>query len=48
MYDNKFTFIDKVLKHVNKEIYYRDVYVFINRIKNIIFIENQEMLRQNL
>ena len=47
-YNNKITVIDDSIKHVDKNIYIRDVYNFIKRIQNIIIIKNHQLMRDNL
>ena len=36
------------MKYINKNIYFRDIYFFIKRVKNIILIKNIELIRENL
>ena len=47
-YDDKFVVIEKIIKHVDKNIYFRDVNDFINRVKNMINVKSVEFVRQNL
>ena len=47
-YDDKFVVIKEVMKHVDKNIYFRDVNDFINRVKNMINVKDVEFVRQNL
>lgn len=48
MYDNKLITIDDIIEHVNKETYYQNVHVFINRIKDIIHVDELKIFCQNL
>ena len=48
MYDEKSNTNDDFLKYANKKIYFRDVYLFVERIQNIIKIKNFEIIRNNL
>jgi hypothetical protein len=47
-FDEKFAFIDEAVIHANKNIYYRDVHVFVERIKKMIIILESEMIKKNL
>ena len=47
MYDNKSIHIDNFIEHVEKEIYFRDMHMFNDRVKNLITIKNNEILRDN-
>ena len=48
MYDEKFVVIESVIEHIEKNIYFRDVNDFINRVKNMIDVKSVELIRQNL
>ena len=48
MYDNKSTIIDDSIDNVDKKTYYRDVNLFIDKIKNIIEIDDSNVFKQNL
>lgn len=48
MYDNKPLITAEFIKYIEKNIYFRDVHLFINRIKNMIVCKNLELLRNNL
>ena len=48
MYNGKFVVIDDFIEYINKNIYFRNVNVFIERIKNIIEVKKIELIRQNL
>jgi len=48
MYNDKFVVINNFIKHINKNIYFRDIYFFIKRIKNITTIKNANLLCNNL
>ena len=47
-YDNKTTIIDEFMKHVDKNIYFRDVHMFVDRIKNVIVIKSDKLVKNNL
>ena len=47
MYDEKSIVIEKFIMHVEKDIYFRDVNDFINRVKHITNVKNVELIRQN-
>ena len=48
MYNEKFSTNDDFVKYADKNIYFRDVHLFIERIQNIVKIKNFEMIRNNL
>jgi hypothetical protein len=48
IYDEKFTVTTDSMQHVDKDTYFRDVYLFIDRIKNIAIIKEIETVRNNL
>ena len=48
MYEIKFVVIENFIKYFDKNIYFRDVDIFIDRVKNMIVIKNVELIRQNL
>ena len=48
MYDEKFVVIDEFIEFIDKNIYFRNVIYFIDRIKNMIEIKKVEIIRQNL
>ena len=47
MYDGKFVIIENFIEHIGKNIYFRDVYLFIERIKNMTVIKNAKMIKNN-
>ena len=47
MYNEKFVIIDNFIEYVDKNIYFRDVYLFIEQIKNIITIKKIDIVRNN-
>ena len=47
-YDNKSSDIEAKIEYVEKKIYFRDITIFINRIKNIARVKSVELLRNNL
>jgi hypothetical protein len=36
------------MKHIFKNTYFRDVYLFIERVKNVVTIKNVKLIRKNL
>ena len=48
MYDEKFVIIESIIEHIEKNIYFRNVNDFIDRVKNMIDVKNVELIRQNL
>ena len=47
MYEFKFVVIENSIKHFDKNIYFRDVDMFIDRVKNMTIVKNVELIRQN-
>ena len=47
-YNNKLNNIEARIEYIEKKIYFRDITMFINRIKNIARVKNIELLRNNL
>ena len=47
MYETKFVVIENLIKHFDKNIYFRDVDMFIDRMKNMIVVKNVELIHQN-
>jgi hypothetical protein len=47
-YDEKFTTIDDTMQLVDKNTYFRNVHLFIDRVKNIIVIKTIDVIRNNL
>ena len=43
-YDSKTINIVFIIKHFNKNIYFRKIYIFINRIKDVTRIKNNMLL----
>ena len=48
LYDEKSINIDQVMKHAKKDIYFRNVHMFIKRTKNIATIQSDQYVRDNL
>ena len=48
LYDEKFAATRNAIEHSEKNIYFRDVYIFIERIKNIAQIKENLIVRNNL
>ena len=47
-YDNKSSNIEAGIEYIGKKIYFRNVTMFINRIKNIAKVKNIKLSRNNL
>ena len=47
IYEIKFVVIENLIKYFDKNIYFRDVDIFIDRVKNMIVVKNVELFRQN-
>ena len=47
-YDNKTIIIDNSIENVEKNIYFRDVHIFIDKIKNMTIIKSEKLIRDNL
>ena len=48
MYDSKSVNTEQVMKHANKDIYFRDVHLFLDRVKNMTLIHDDQFVRENL
>ena len=48
IYESKTTFIKKSIKNINEKIIYRNVHIFVNKIKNFVIIFKFELIRINL
>jgi ribosomal protein L17 len=47
-FDEKFVFTNETITHAEKNTYYRDVHVFVERIKKMIIVLEFEMIKKNL
>ena len=47
-YNNKSSDIEVRIEYIEKKIYFKDITIFINKIKNIARIKNIKLLRNNL
>ena len=47
-HENKLVFINQTVKHFNKNIYYKNVHVFIEKIKKMTIVLKFEIVRKNL
>ena len=47
-YNNKSNNIELEIEYVEKKTYFKDITIFINRIKNIARVKSVELLRNNL
>ena len=39
--------INEFITHVDKNIYFRNVYIFVDRIKNVIIIKSNKLIKNN-
>ena len=46
-YNNKTIIIDDLIKHIKKNIYFCNVHIFIDWIKNIIIIKSKKLIKFN-
>ena len=47
MYDGKSVIIENHIEHIEKNIYFQDVHLFIERIKDITVIKNAKMIKNH-
>ena len=47
-YESKSINTASAIEHSNKSIFFRDIYIFVNRVKNIAYAKKDILLRQNL
>ena len=47
-FESKSVITDKLLKHSKKDIYYKNVHVFTERIKKMIIVLNADVVKRNL
>ena len=45
---DKSSSIDASMKHINNDIMFRDIYLFIARVKNFVDMHDVELIRKNL
>ena len=48
IYNDKFVKNEKAIEHIEKETYFRNVYLFVERVYDIVAIKNIEVIRENL
>ena len=48
MYNDKFVRNKTAFEHIEKETYFRDVHLFVERARDIAAIKNIKMIRKNL
>jgi hypothetical protein len=48
MYDNKSTFTEEFIEHVDKNTYFRNVHLFLKRVKDVIRVKDVNQVRENL
>ena len=44
MYNDKFVKNETIIEHIEKETYFRDVYLFVKRIRDLALIKNIEII----
>ena len=47
-YNNKTTVIALVIEHVEKDIYFKNIHVFIERVKDMTIIKKNKAVKRNL
>ena len=48
MYNGKLINNESTIEHINKKTYFRDVHLFIKRVKNLIIVKDVNLIRENL
>ena len=48
MYNDKFVKNEIIIKHIDEETYFRNVHLFVERVRDMIVIKNVEVIRENL
>jgi hypothetical protein len=48
MYENKSVLTEEFIEHAEKNIYFRNVHLFLKRVKNVIKMKNVNQIRKNL
>ena len=48
MYNDKFVKNETTIEHIGKETYFRDVHLFVERVRDLVLIKNVEMIREDL
>ena len=48
MFDDKLINIKLFIKHFNKNIYFKNVYLFTNRVKNFVKFKKTNNVRNNI
>ncbi len=48
MYDNKSVLTEEFMKHAEENIYFKNVYLFLKRMKNVAKMKNAAYIRKNL
>ena len=47
MYNEKFVNFELFIEHVNKKTYFRDVHLFVKRLKKVNVLRKSELVRKN-
>jgi hypothetical protein len=48
MYDNKSVVTEEFIEHAEKNIYFRDVHLFLKRVKDVAKVKDAAQIRENL
>ncbi len=48
MYDNKLMSTNEFIKHAKKDTYFKNVHLFLERVKNVARVKNVTQIRKNL
>jgi hypothetical protein len=48
MYENKSIVTEEFIEHAEKNIYFRNVHLFLKRVKDVAKVKNAAQIRENL
>ncbi len=48
MYENKFVVTEEFIEHAEKDIYFRNVHLFLKRVKDVTKVKNAAQIEENL
>jgi hypothetical protein len=48
MYESKFVMTEEFIEHAKKNIYFRNVHLFLKRVKDVAKMKNAAQIRENL
>ena len=44
-YESKFIDTALIIKHIDKSIFFRDIHIFVDRVKNVVRVKSDTLLR---